>query len=226
MLHHNVLDLSQWFNDNIEEPFTPLNSNKSDILCEVDHLGLIIRPARVEAVGTIAEKKEGPSCSFHWVKGHHTEDCILIKREIKALVQHDKLSTYMKEDISTTTRKRSPWHKDVVTNRMQPKKGKSSEEIYVTHMSEQTLNTIVGGFAGREETSSAQKCYERLVMNVSQNEIPEAWGSISTVVSFSKTYSKGVLANENDPMVIKVCIKDWNVNRVLIDPGSSTDMLY
>lgn len=31
---------------------------------------------------------------------------------------------------------------------------------------------------------------------------------------------------ENNLMVIKAYIKDWSVKRVLIDPGSSTDILY
>lgn len=47
--------------------------------------------------------------------------------------------------------------------------------------------------------------------------MPETKVTISTMVSFSKKYSKGVLARENDPMVIKVYIKYLSVKRVLID---------
>lgn len=36
----------------------------------------------------------------------------------------------------------------------------------------------------------------------------------------------GVLAHENNSMIIKVQIHDWSVKRVLIDLGSSTDILY
>lgn len=45
-------------------------------------------------------------------------------------------------------------------------------------------------------------------------------------VSFSKWYSRDLLANENDMMVIKVKICDWSVKRVLIDSGSSNKVLY
>src|SRR3954469_9167837 len=63
-------------------------------------------------------------------------------------------------------------------------------------------------------------------MNVSQNDILESEVAVSTVVSFSKKDSKGVLAHENNPMVIKVYIKDWSIKRVLIDPVSFADVLY
>ena len=34
------------------------------------------------------------------------------------------------------------------------------------------------------------------------------------------------MAHEIDPIVIKVQIRYWSVKRVLVDPGSSADVLY
>ena len=45
-------------------------------------------------------------------------------------------------------------------------------------------------------------------------------------MSFSKLDVVGIIAHENDLMVIKVQIRDWSVKRVLVDPGISVDVLY
>lgn len=46
------------------------------------------------------------------------------------------------------------------------------------------------------------------------------------VVSFSRKDAKEVLAHENDSMVIKVQTYDCSVKRVLVDLGSSVNVLY
>lgn len=63
-------------------------------------------------------------------------------------------------------------------------------------------------------------------MNIFQIDIPETEVMVLTVISFSKKDSKWVLAHQDDPMIIKVYIKDWSIKRVLIDPRSSIDVVY
>lgn len=69
------------------------------------------------------------------------------------------------------------------------------------------LNTIAGGFVGGGETSSARKRYARSVMHIEEKSSLEGKGDL-VVISFSRKDSKGVLAQKNDPMVIKVQIRD------------------
>lgn len=96
------------------------------------------------------------------------------KREIEALIQRDKLSAYVKEDRPTPSRKNYLEWKDPDTSMLQLKKGKFVEGTHEPHMSRHTMNTIARGFAGGGETISARKCYERLVMSVSQIDTSEA----------------------------------------------------
>lgn len=105
------------------------------------------------------------------------------------------------------------------------KKRKNTEEVRETRMTQHTLNTILRGFSGGGETSSDKKRYARTVTHVSQNPLSEREGK-PTIIGFSRQDSEGVLAHENDLMVMKVQIHDWSIKRALIDRSSSTDILY
>lgn len=45
-------------------------------------------------------------------------------------------------------------------------------------------------------------------------------------IGFSRQDFEGVMAHDNNLMVIKVQIHDWSVKRVLIYPSSSANILY
>ncbi|MCI60863.1 gag-pol polyprotein, partial [Trifolium medium] len=45
-------------------------------------------------------------------------------------------------------------------------------------------------------------------------------------LSFSEKDSEGVLPHDNDPLVIQVHILGWDIKTVLMDTGSSTDIMY
>ena len=50
------------------------------------------------------------------------------------------------------------------------------------------------------------------------------WSDV--LVDFSKVGAEGITPQEDDPMVIDIKIRKWDVKRVLIDPGSSTYVMY
>ena len=162
--------------------------------------------------------------TYHRARGHHTEDCIQLKREIETLIQRGHLLTYVKDD-RPHNGKRSPRQEDPSNEKTSRTKNSESREGHETKTTRHTLNTIAGGFAGGGETSSARKRYARTVMHVDQKMTDEPEDNPGTV-TFSKKDAAGVLAHDNDPMVIKVQIRDWSIKRVLIDPGSSADVLY
>ena len=138
--------------------------------------------------------------------GHYTEDCIQLKREIEYLIQGGHLLTYVKDDKSRND-KRSPRREDPSSQKTSKTKSSESREGHETKTARHTLNTIAGGFAGGGETSSARKRYARTVMHVEQRMTDESDDN-PDIVTFSKKDAAGVLAHDNDPMVIKVQIRD------------------
>lgn len=93
------------------------------------------------------------------------------------------------------------------------------------HMTRHSSNTIVWGFSRGGETSSARKQYTQTVMHVRQGSLSEGTNHQDTT-TFPKKYVEKVIPHEEEPMVIKVKIQNWDVKRVLVDPGSLTDILY
>ena len=85
------------------------------------------------------------------------------------------------------------------------------------------ISTIAGGFSGGGCTASQRKKYARGVMTI------EAQRSDQTPEPdfvFTKTDLQDVVPHDNDPGVISVVAVGRNVHRVLVNKGSSTDMMF
>lgn len=85
------------------------------------------------------------------------------------------------------------------------------------------VNTISGGFAGGGSTSSARKRHLRSLHNVNQADV--ARKSMPTI-TFSDEDFHAPNLNQDDLMVITAMIDRYKVGKVLIDQGSSANILY
>ena len=85
------------------------------------------------------------------------------------------------------------------------------------------IHTIVGGFSGGGCTASQRKKYARAVMSVEAQEADEA---LDVDLVFTKADLQDVVPHENDPVVISVVTTGRKVHRVLVDQGSSTDVMF
>ena len=184
--------------------FTPLTARPERILKEVYESKIFPEalPSRVHIMGG----NKDAWCKYHRVRGHDTDDCIHLKREIEKLIQNGKLRGYTRgkrdEDGEGTNRSRDDRRGD---------EGKH------------TLNTISGGFAGGGESSTSWKNYARQIMLVDEGS--RSFAERSPDITFSTEDFEGVIPHEDDPMVITLQILNWNIKRVLIDTGSSADIL-
>jgi len=84
-----------------------------------------------------------------------------------------------------------------------------------------TVSTIAEVFAGGGSSSSSRKRYLRSVNSVTHLP-PRSQLSIT----FSDTDFSMNDPKQDDPVVVTATIANWRVHKILIDQGSSTDVLY
>ena len=73
----------------------------------------------------------------------------------------------------------------------------------------------------------ARKTYLRMVQNVQlTGSVPKIARRECPIIGFSEEDARRLHHPHDDALVISIRIKDYNMHRVLIDNGSSTDILY
>ena len=85
------------------------------------------------------------------------------------------------------------------------------------------IHTISGGFSGGGCTASQRKKYARAVMMI---EVQEADQAFDIDLIFTKADLWDVVPHDNDPVVVSVVTVRRKVHCVLVDQGSSTDVMF
>ena len=85
------------------------------------------------------------------------------------------------------------------------------------------VNTISGGFSGGGPTASQRKRYVRSVNSVAEEGLDDPWESD---LVFTKADLHDVVPHDNDPVVISVVTTRRRVHRVLVEQGSSVDVMF
>ena len=86
---------------------------------------------------------------------------------------------------------------------------------------------IIGGTATTRSSKKAQKTYLKMVQNVQlTGSVPKIARRESSIIRFSEEDARRLYHPHDDALVISVRVGDYNVHWMLIDNGSSTDILY
>ena len=87
---------------------------------------------------------------------------------------------------------------------------------------------ISGGFAGGGESSSARKAHLHSIKSgeVLEVQVVSKIPRPDTAITFSDSDLEGCQHPHDDPLVIKAIVAKKTVHRVLIDNGSSTDIIF
>ena len=86
---------------------------------------------------------------------------------------------------------------------------------------------IIGGIATTGSSKKARKTYLRMVQNVQlTNSVPKIAQRESSIVGFSKEDARRLHHPHDDALVVNIRVGDYNAHRVLVDNGSSADILY
>nr|XP_023904705.1 uncharacterized protein LOC112016376 [Quercus suber] len=89
------------------------------------------------------------------------------------------------------------------------------------------IRMIVGGSATTGLSKKARKTYLRTVQNVQlTGSVPKIARRESPIIGISKEDARRVHHPHDDALVVSIHVGDYNVYRVLIDNGSSADILH
>ena len=87
---------------------------------------------------------------------------------------------------------------------------------------------ISGGFAGGGESNSAKKAHLRSIRSREALEVQAVskLPRLDTTLTFSDFNMEGCQHPHDDPLVIRAIMANKTVHRVLIDNGSSADIIF
>ena len=87
---------------------------------------------------------------------------------------------------------------------------------------------ISGGFSGGGESSSARKAHLRSIRSADIGEVQSVSKipRVNTTITFSDSNLEGCQHPHDDPLVIRAIVANTTVHRVLVDNGSSADIIF
>ena len=154
-------------------------------------------------------------CEFHRNYGHHTDDCIQLRKEVEYLIRRGYLRPFIELEgqAQNQAQQPPPPPRQATTQHQQP-----LGEIHV----------ISRGFVGGGESSSARKAHPR---NIKSGEVMEVQAvskqpRLDTAITFSDSDLEGCQHPHDDHLVIRAVVANKTVHRVLVDNGSSADIIF
>ena len=199
--------------------FTPLTASVSQVLREVRNEQFLRWPTQMKSDPTARDNTK--YCKFHRDYGHRTDDCTQLKREIEYLIRRGYLRRFISPENQPQNHAQNqapaqqplPPPRQMKTQHQQP-----LGEIHV----------ISGGFAGGGESSSARKAHLRNIRSAEIGEIQAVskLPRLNTSITFSDSNLEGCQHPHDDPLVVRVIVANKTVHRVLVDNGSSADIIF
>ena len=154
---------------------------------------------------------------FHRDYGHRTDDCIQLRKEIEYLIRRGYLWRFIAPEGQAQNQAQAqqppPPPRQATTQHQQP-----LGEIHV----------ISGGFAGGGESSSARKAHLRSIRSGEAMEVQAVskLPQLDTAITFSDSDLEGCQHPHDYSLVIRAIVANKTVHRVLVDNGSSADIIF
>ncbi|XP_057432246.1 uncharacterized protein LOC130725001 [Lotus japonicus] len=161
-------------------------------------------------------------CEYHNLEGHNTSDCLSLKGQIKQLIKV-RQPRVVGHGLDRDNIKRAPNAGNEKINMAKEKKAEEDVDDRGGAIA-RTVNAITGGPYGGDITSAARQKQVEAVASV--QGYPAPFGCQHPDIVVSSADFEGIKAHTDDPLVVMVRINGLNVLRVLLDQGSSADIIY
>ncbi|KAG7548005.1 Integrase catalytic core [Arabidopsis suecica] len=163
-------------------------------------------------------RDESLYCDIHKVTGHLTKDCSVLKKHLAELWASGDLSKFKIEDFVKENHEAKDNSKDQSSKR--PRFSNEEEP----RSSKGKINVILGGSKLCRDTVSAIKKHRRNVsLKASLGEEADFQGAS---ISFDEEETRHLERPHDDALVITLDVANFEVSRILIDTGSSVDLIF
>uniref|UniRef100_A0A2N9G704 Uncharacterized protein n=1 Tax=Fagus sylvatica TaxID=28930 RepID=A0A2N9G704_FAGSY len=192
------------------ESFQAINTTFKEpifkILPQIKNKPYFAWPARLH--GDPASRQSMPYCAYHREKGHLTETCKNYKALLEELVRDGHLHQFVDNAKHQQQRVHNP----------KPKAPIGTIDVIHSHARADSLRT---------ETRAA--AHLREIFQVSEGVTPapkRLRKEMTEEIIFTDRDLEGVQLPHSDALVVTMQIGDFEVKRILIDPGSSAEIMY
>ncbi|XP_057444159.1 uncharacterized protein LOC130736339 [Lotus japonicus] len=153
-------------------------------------------------------------CEFHKALGHTTDNRWTLRREIDRLIKAGHFANFVKD-----TSVQEP------AKAVQDKKGKDKEVVEELGDPSGECASIAGGFGGGELSSKVRKRHVAAVHSIHKAYEGACWLNHSPITFTPQDFSH-VIPHDNDPIVVTITINNYRTKKLLLDQGSSADIIY
>ncbi|GFZ00843.1 hypothetical protein Acr_14g0004780 [Actinidia rufa] len=183
-----------------------LNAPVAQVLSEIKHEEFVKWPGKIKT--DPQKRNRNKYCEFHRDHGHNTEDCFQLREQIADLIKRGYLRKY-------------------ITDRPPPN---SPERRYGDNRpTAGNIQTIHGGFGSGGCSTSSRKKHARSAFRSVEEEVYNLSSPCvgdQPPITFGSDDLKRLAPTHDDALVISAIIANFNVQRILIDSGSSADILF
>ena len=197
--------------------YTPLTIPRRDILHQIQGQNVLKRPEPLKT--PFGRKNKNKYCRYHRDYGHDTEDCFELKEEIEALIRRGQLRHFVAGP-------NAPIAEPQRRSNDQAPPPPNPPPV-------QEIRTIIGGSSYVGNSNRARKIYARQARpEDGQGEVfhmsYEAGATLAeemSTITFTEEEARRVCQPHDDALVVTLRVGHNNVHRILIDGGSSVDVM-
>ena len=163
-------------------------------------------------------------CEFHRDYGHRTDDCIQLKKEIEYLIQRG----YLRRFITPNSQPQNQAQNQALAQQPPPPPPPPQQTATQHQQPLGKIHVISGGFAGGGESSSARKAHLRSIKSaeIAKVQAVSKLPRLDTSITFSDSDLEGCQHPHDDPLIIRAVVANKTFHRVLVDNGSSADIIF
>ncbi|KAG7564126.1 Cytochrome P450 superfamily [Arabidopsis suecica] len=163
-------------------------------------------------------RDESLYCDIHKVTGHLTKDCSVLKKHLAELWASGDLSKFKLEDFVKEYHEAKDTPKDQSLKR--PRQSNEEEP----RSSKGKINVIIGGSKLCRDTINAIKKHRRNALF--KANLGEEMDFQGASISFDREETCHLERPHDDALVITLDVANFEVSRILIDTGSSVDLIF